>query len=100
MTVAGRVIDSKGKPLAGARVAVGDSATTTKKDGRFELSNVKPGQYEVNVSATGFGTVKRTLSVRPEGRQLSFTLRAVPAAKEGQPATSVKRPRKFGEVDE
>lgn len=100
MTVAGRVIDSKGRPLAGARVTVGNVATTTKNDGRFELSNVKPGQYEVSVSATGFGSVKRTLSVRPDGRPLSFTLRAVQGAKEGQPTTSVRRPRKFGEVDE
>lgn len=100
VTVAGRVIDSKGRPLAGARVAVGNVATTTKNDGRFELSNVKPGQYEVRVSATGFGSVKRTLSVRPDGRPLSFTLRAMQGAKEGQPTTSVRRPRKFGEIDE
>ena len=61
---------------------------------------VKPGQYDVSVSATGFGPVKRTLSVRPSGRPLNFTLRPVQAAKEGQPTTSIKRPRKFGEVDE
>jgi hypothetical protein len=100
VTVAGQVIDSKGRPLAGARVALGDLATTTDKDGRFGLANVKPGRYDVTVSATGFGPVKRTLSVRPGSRPLGFTLRAAPAAKEGKPTTSLKRPRKFGEVDE
>jgi hypothetical protein len=101
VSVAGRVIDSKGRPLAGARVAVGDLTTTTSKDGRFELASVKPGQYEVSVSATGFGPVKRTLSLKPGSRPLTFTLRAVQAAREGSSTTSsLKRPRKFGEVDE
>lgn len=43
-TVAGRVLDSEGKPAAKAEVFAGDfKSVTTDEDGRFALDNIAPG---------------------------------------------------------
>jgi len=51
----GRIIDDKGKPVAGAIVNVSESSTIALSDenGYFSLKNVKPND-ELNVSAVGY----------------------------------------------
>ncbi len=58
-TVKGRVLDSEGKPLAGASVSVGgdfSSRSNTKTDsgGDFVVENCQPGAQLVTVRAEGF----------------------------------------------
>ncbi len=51
--VAGKVVDSKGRPVAGANISDEDTdtRTVTGKDGRFRLSNVARGKTVVNVDS-------------------------------------------------
>ncbi|HVU03904.1 MAG TPA: carboxypeptidase regulatory-like domain-containing protein [Polyangiaceae bacterium] len=65
--IAGRVVDSDGNPVAGARVGVGvvgaylpvgalaSGTVITKSDGAFELEHVHPGKVEVQAVLAGKG---------------------------------------------
>lgn len=74
------------QPIAGALVQVTGAATastTTGADGQFRLA-VLPGQINVTVSATGYGTASGTVNSQA-GAQLRFSPALVPA--DGQPET-------------
>jgi hypothetical protein len=59
-SVSGTVADASGKPIAHARLALNNAAgqqleaTESDAAGKFLLSGVKPGEYDVTVSAEGF----------------------------------------------
>src|SRR4051794_35346611 len=59
-SIAGRVMDGTGRPLAGAWVAALVESESTPRllqtgaDGAFELSDLGPGKYIVSASAAGF----------------------------------------------
>ena len=53
LVIEGRVLDSGGRPVAGARVAVGSGATRTDADGRFRLEAL-PAERVLEVAADGF----------------------------------------------
>lgn len=55
-TVAGRVVDSAGAPVAGATVRAAERETTTDQDGRFELTGVPVGTVELEITADGHRT--------------------------------------------
>lgn len=63
--VRGRVFRSDGQPYAGVKVAVesaaaGRSATTlTADDGLFQLNNIPPGDYVMEVRTSGSTTTYR-----------------------------------------
>ncbi len=65
-TVAGRVVDSAGVPIAGATVRAGARETTTDQDGRFELTGVPVGTVELEIIADGHRTVTTTAEVGPD----------------------------------
>jgi protocatechuate 3,4-dioxygenase beta subunit len=57
-SIAGRVVDGAGRPIAGATVAVTggsqpyrDIAAVTKADGRFHFGRMHPGQYRLAARA-------------------------------------------------
>lgn len=59
-SIAGRVVDQAGAPVAGASVAVhagpgpvDDIAALTDADGRFRLGNLSPGRYQLAVFGAG-----------------------------------------------
>jgi len=56
-TVAGRVVDTDGAPIAGATVRAGERETTTDDDGRFELTGVPIGTVQLEIIADGHRTV-------------------------------------------
>src|ERR1700751_3067805 len=62
-TISGRVIDSSGGAIAGARVAVKNSETAILRsvdadsDGIYTAPNLVPGRYEISASRKGFATV-------------------------------------------
>ena len=62
-TLIGTVLDSDGKAVVGAAVAVVDSSTDTQlsttktgDDGKFAVNNVPPGHYKVTVTMANFKT--------------------------------------------
>ena len=67
--IGGRVMDSRGDAVVGARVSVKSSATGATQamvsgaDGSFLVGRVVPGQYEVVIAATGFQTVTTQVTV-------------------------------------
>ncbi len=65
-TVAGRVTDqANGQPLVGARVTIMGTSliAQTNAEGRYTLSRVPGGPITVRVSAVGYATASRTLTV-------------------------------------
>jgi TonB-linked SusC/RagA family outer membrane protein len=65
-TISGRVTDQvAGLPIAGARVGlVGTAiASQTNAEGRYRLADVRPGQVTLRVSAIGYGTVNRPITL-------------------------------------
>jgi hypothetical protein len=65
-TLAGRVTDSSGARIAKAQAELVDverntrSRTQTNSDGLFLFTNIRPGQYRIEVSARGYKTVTLT----------------------------------------
>src|SRR5437879_11142503 len=61
----GTVTDTSGGVLPGAQVAASNvetglkRTTTTSEAGRFLLSELPPGSYEITVTLTGFDTLVR-----------------------------------------
>lgn len=67
-TIQGTVTDPSGKTAQGANVAVlADSqivkSVVTGADGKFDLSGIPAGSYTVEISAPGFSTIQRSVSV-------------------------------------
>lgn len=85
-TLAGTVLDAKGKPVADATVTMQTSdgdhphATHTDANGHFEFTRYEIGQYDLRAYANGMfsGWVKR-VSIR-RGKTTAVTLRMPPAA--------------------
>lgn len=67
--IAGRVVDTNGKPAAAARVAVeGDeAAATTERDGTFTVRNIRPGTRRLSVRKIGFEPTERSVDVPVDG---------------------------------
>jgi hypothetical protein len=61
-TIAGQVIDEQNAAVAGASVRITDTATnitlstTTNDTGRYVISNITPGTYNISISKAGFST--------------------------------------------
>lgn len=75
--IRGRVTNQSGEPLSNASVLVltNNIGIAADADGRFYIPNVKPGTYRVQVSAVGFGTEIRNVTVA-DGKtaEVSFNL--------------------------
>jgi protocatechuate 3,4-dioxygenase beta subunit len=58
-TLWGYVTDKNtNQPIVGALVQVGDVASGyTDSDGKYTISNIPPGTYSIQISATGYQTV-------------------------------------------
>jgi iron complex outermembrane receptor protein len=77
-TLAGRVADPGGAPVAGARVQLVElgRGVTTGDDGAYRFSAVAPGTYTVSVSRIGRAPEARRVTLGPGARTLDVTLRA------------------------
>src|SRR5579863_9957752 len=63
--ISGRVMDSGGAVLQGARVELqpGGAASVTDRQGEFTISGLTPGEYTVTVSYVGFAAFSDKVSV-------------------------------------
>lgn len=67
--ISGSVLDVNGKPARGARVAIDadDAVATTRADGTFSLTGLRPGTRRLTVRKIGFEPVEKAVEVRPDG---------------------------------
>jgi protocatechuate 3,4-dioxygenase beta subunit len=63
--VSGRVVDSQGAVLKGARVEIQPLGLVVSSDnqGNFTITNVAPGNYDINVSYVGFAPFSTAAAV-------------------------------------
>ncbi len=76
-SIKGRVTDSEsGRPLAGITVAVARTTlgTVTDASGQFELNGLTNGDYQLEISAVGYETLRPNVTV-PAGNALTFMLK-------------------------
>ncbi|PYO26207.1 MAG: hypothetical protein DMD73_13145, partial [Gemmatimonadetes bacterium] len=81
-SVAGQVTDkSNQQPVAGAAVLVGGTSlqARTGREGRYSLTNVAPGRYQVQVRFIGFATATQTVTVAA-GQTATLDFALTPAA--------------------
>ncbi len=73
--VFGTVKDSQGQPLSGVKVSDGTWTARTDSNGRYEILWPPQGMYEFTASLNGFRTVKKSLDLAANNKQvLDFTL--------------------------
>jgi hypothetical protein len=77
-TFAGSVIDSAGRPIEGAEVALTDLRRTalSSSTGSFRFDSVPVGQWIVRVRRIGFAAETRSVDVETGGAPVEFRLRA------------------------
>ena len=73
----GKVLDSEGKPIAGATVKLdlpsrgGGTTVKTDKKGKWALNGVAPGEWSIDVAADGYTTVQRKFNLPTESARLA-----------------------------
>ena len=80
-SMTGTVVDSTGKPVAGATVTVDTVLTaTTDVSGKFSITNVPSGLTDYTVQATGYAVVNSSANIEPSKPfELDLTLSPAPA---------------------
>ncbi|HXB94496.1 MAG TPA: TonB-dependent receptor plug domain-containing protein, partial [Puia sp.] len=78
-TVKGKVTNEKNEPVVGASVLLmqADKGTSAGTAGEYTLGGVKPGKYKLQISAVGFQTIERDITVHDgEVLELNIQLKA------------------------
>ncbi len=81
--VTGRVTDNSGDAVKGGRVVLTrlpneSRSATTDDDGRYVFGSAAPGDYEIRVTAAGFGAFSKKFSLSPDpGEKTETTINAV-----------------------
>jgi hypothetical protein len=85
-TICGSIIDVTGAPVVGAKVTItrpdqSTEETYSDENGRFTLSNVKPGEFQLTISSLGF-TSQGTSGLLHDGENYSVPQVALTLATE------------------
>jgi carboxypeptidase family protein len=85
-TICGSIIDVTGAPVVGAKVTItrpdqSTEETYSDENGRFTLSNVKPGEFQLTISSPGF-TSQGTSGLLHDGENYSVPQVALTLATE------------------
>jgi Carboxypeptidase regulatory-like domain/Calcineurin-like phosphoesterase len=66
LSISGQVIDgATGKSVSGAAISYGGGSTTSDTAGNYSFSNVNAGSYSLAVSASGYQSQSRSVTVGP-----------------------------------
>ena len=81
-SVTGKVLNEKGQPVPGAKVAVGGAGSVlTNSQGKFTVKNLKPGKHQVTATAPGYKAETRKIALEPgEVESVEFTLKKMAAS--------------------
>lgn len=76
-TLAGRVTDPTGTPLAEVRVSIAEASrtATTDPDGHYELSNLPGGTFSISFALVGYAPEVRRVTLRSTAATLDVTMR-------------------------
>jgi hypothetical protein len=79
--IEGAVLDDQALPLEGAQVGLRDSEASgrTGGDGRFLLSNIEPGSYDLLVSKVGYTSIAKRVAVEA-GKTTAVPIELKPVA--------------------
>src|SRR3982751_6268725 len=74
--LSGKVTDARSQPVANATIHIlnTNKQIITGQDGSFSFTNLKPGRYQLEITAIGFTTGNRDLSVKSGGETISILL--------------------------
>ncbi|MEJ5053611.1 TonB-dependent receptor [Sphingobacterium sp. MYb382] len=72
-----QVVNAAQKPIANARIQIGNTQLSTTKDGFFSLNTLTPGQHILLIQATDYSSRQDTLSI-VAGEQLKLTITLTP----------------------
>lgn len=99
-TLRGKVITANNKPVDGATIRIKgiNKETITEEDGTFQLQNIKPGIYELNVSLVGYTTVIQQVTVKQDGIT-GITVQLETAGKELREVTITAGYNKFNKKE-
>ncbi|UCC38747.1 MAG: TonB-dependent receptor [Candidatus Aminicenantes bacterium] len=98
VTVNGTITDDEGTLLPGASVTIRNvqtgltKSTVTQTDGRYSISGLVPGQYEIEVSLSGFTTTIRKGLTFSVGARLTINLTLTTAAIEEEVTVTAESP--------
>ncbi len=68
--VSGTVLDPSGKALAGAAVRLAGQSAVTDAEGKYSISGIENGTYEIAVSARGYAAASVTITVKDAALQV------------------------------
>jgi TonB-linked SusC/RagA family outer membrane protein len=77
--IRGRITDAMGTPLANASVLLigTDKGTAADEKGEFVITGIKPGSYRLQISAVGFRTIMKNVTVK-DNAELSLNFQLEP----------------------
>lgn len=86
-------VSAKGEPVASATVKVIGTTNGTKTDekGNFKLSDIKPGEHELQISAIGYNVIRQRIKVTSSPLELSITLTPIETNLDEVVVTGVSR---------
>jgi len=97
----GTVVDETGNPLPGAHIIVTEleRGTVSGREGNFEMENLPPGTYVIQVSMVGYGRLSLEITLEEGGvRQVTLELQPITLTSGEIRITAARRPQVAGSV--
>ena len=89
-SVSGHVRSATGQPIASALVTIGEMRLVTNAEGAFNLANLEPGSYKVQITAAGYEAASQSVRLDPgEAERINVVLR--PATGSPKPQFQLKQ---------